>query len=132
MSSRLISIVFVLLLYISQSSAFSNELKNPIGDFYIHSTKEERLAHRMHKFGVRHFLGNEGVAHLSPLAEDHSKKLDLGCEVTGYWEIYLQKGNTNFPVGFEVTLDCNDAPTPGLALYFDLDDRFLGSFDFGH
>lgn len=132
MSSRLFAIVIGIFYFGIQLSAFASPSKDPIIDLIIHSTKEERLAHRMHRSGIRHFLGNEGVDRLRATAKNLADKLDLCCEISSYWEVHFQKGNHYQLAGYEITLDCSDAPTPGLALYFDASDRFLGSYDFGH
>jgi hypothetical protein len=65
------------------------------------------------------------------VAEAHKRFTAIGvdCFVSRVSEVYLQQDQLLVIAGYELFADCEDAPTPAIAAYFDVNKCFLGVLD---
>lgn len=61
--------------------------------------------------------------------QDYSDELGFGCEFEKIFEIRLTRDGIEAIAGYEARLHCEDAPSPALSLYFDVNKRYLGALD---
>jgi hypothetical protein len=64
-------------------------------------------------------------------SRSYAQQLDLGCTVGAAFDVLLKRDGFNLIGGYRVNLDCEDAPTSSIALFFDVSNRFIGAFDQG-
>lgn len=107
------------------------------GDAYTAVSSSQVLAEKMHKNGIRKGITLQERFDLQDVilaAQAKAVSVDLECQLHSLYEVRLapqSEPSTTWVAGYEAYLTCEDAPSPGLALYFDVDHQYLGEFESG-
>jgi len=127
MATRILLLLAGLLMIESQSWARTPLASDP-------TTPNEELAELLRTQGIHHWIApgeQRGNADILLSAKEEALRLDYDCTVERFAEVYICTGD-ELPLeleGFAVTLYCEEAPIPGVILYFDLDHRYLRAFE---
>jgi hypothetical protein len=64
-------------------------------------------------------------------AAERAAELNLECEPSVVYEVRLKRGRVRSIAGYEVYLECADAPAAGVGLYYDIELEFLAALAYG-
>jgi hypothetical protein len=64
-------------------------------------------------------------------AARRAARLNQGCEMTELMELRLTHSGIEVIGGYEAFIQCDDAPSPALAYYFSVNQKYLGSVGLG-
>jgi hypothetical protein len=62
-------------------------------------------------------------------AAQRAAELDPSCAPATLSEIHLVRDQLDVIAGYEAHISCDDAPSPGLSLYYDVNRSFLAALD---
>ncbi|MEK6706425.1 MAG: hypothetical protein AABZ06_11625 [Bdellovibrionota bacterium] len=100
----------------------------------IDISSAEKLARQMRHSGIRKLINRLNRPDLEGIltsANEYTKKIDLGCKIALFHEVRFRDELEEFEmiVGYEVCIECDDAPHPAISLYYDVNHRYLAALD---
>jgi len=103
------------------------------------SPADEALADQLHNHGTHKQTSPERRRDLVDIltsAAEEARQLDYACEIQSMAEVFLTHRSTLRNeldrlqlAGFAVYLMCEEAPSPGVILYYNLKHRYLRAFE---
>jgi hypothetical protein len=94
------------------------------------ASSPEEKAELLHRKGIRRELNISERSDLAPMraeADARAARLNLGCEVQEMLEVRLVFSEMEMIAGYEAYVACDDAPSPGISFYYDVDRAYLSA-----